>query len=217
VYGIGKGLRKFIGLFLMPFYTRALTPSDYGILDTLTVSSYFIIAVFNLGLDSACGRYFFMAKTEEEKGKVLFTTLVFRIISTLPSFVLAIFSQKISIVMFGTAEYTWVVFITCMTIPLQLLYAEQEHIFRYYKEPWQFNFVTITRMIVSIGLGISLVVIMKKGVWGAQLNMLISSLVFFLFSFLVYNRKRYTYQFSWYWAKKLLRYGFPLIFATIAG
>ena len=45
-------------------FPPTLTPADYGILDTLVVSSYFIIAIFNLGLDSASGRYFFKAKTE---------------------------------------------------------------------------------------------------------------------------------------------------------
>ena len=31
VYGIGGELNRFIGLFLLPFYTRALTPDDYGV------------------------------------------------------------------------------------------------------------------------------------------------------------------------------------------
>ena len=66
IYGLGTGIRKFIGLFLMPFYTRALMPSDYGILEVLGVSIFFIAAVFNIGLDTASGRFFFMAFFEFE-------------------------------------------------------------------------------------------------------------------------------------------------------
>ena len=57
VYGFGRGLRKFIGLFLMPFYTRALTPHDYGILETLGVSVFFLVAILN-GYDPLTGEIF---------------------------------------------------------------------------------------------------------------------------------------------------------------
>jgi len=200
----------------MPFYTRALTPEDYGILESIGVGMFFVVAVFNCGLDSASARFFYMAKTEEEKGKVLFTVLVFRIITIIPILVLSLFSQKISIGLFGTDTYTWVVFLSIMTIPLQLLYSEQEHIYRFYFEAWKFNFVTIAKLLSTVGLGITLVVVMKMGVWGAQLNAFISAIIFFSFSFLVFNRKRYYYKFSWYWGKKMLYYGFPLIFAGIS-
>jgi O-antigen/teichoic acid export membrane protein len=55
VYGLGAGVKKFIGLFLLPFYTKALSPSDYGVLDTLGTLIFFITAVFNFGLDTATG------------------------------------------------------------------------------------------------------------------------------------------------------------------
>ena len=31
IYGIGGVLQKFIGFFLLPFFTRALNPEDYGV------------------------------------------------------------------------------------------------------------------------------------------------------------------------------------------
>ena len=45
IYGIGKSFQKFIGLFLLPLYASSLTPEDFGILDTIGVSSFFIIAI----------------------------------------------------------------------------------------------------------------------------------------------------------------------------
>ena len=61
VYGLGKGLKKFIGLLLLPVYTRALSPEDFGILDTLGSALFFIIVFFNFGLDSAVSYFFFQA------------------------------------------------------------------------------------------------------------------------------------------------------------
>lgn len=216
IYGLGSGLKKFIGLFLLPFYTRALVPSDYGILDTIGTVIYFLTAIFNMGLDSASGRYFYMAKTEREKGKVLFTVLVLRIITIIPAIILSLFSQQISIFLFKSADYTWVIFISCMLLPLNLLISEQNHIYRYFREPWKFNIITILKMFSGMAFGITLVVVLKKGVLGAQIASFSSSLILFIFSFLLFTRKKYTYKFSWYWAKRMLKFGFPLIWAGIA-
>ena len=190
-------------------------PSDYGILETLAVAIFFIAAVFNLGLDSASGRYFFMAKSKEEKGKVLFTVFVFRLIIIVPSLILAFFSNQISLVLFKTTQYSWVVFLSCLLLPLELMNNEQSHIYRYYRRPWEFNLITILKMFAHIGAGISLVIILKKGVLGAQLATFISGTILFLFSFMLFNRKRYTYNFSFYWAKRMVKFGFPLIFTGI--
>ena len=55
VYGLGSGIKKFIGLFLLPFYTRALSPSDYGIIDTLATGVFFLSAFLNMGYYAQLG------------------------------------------------------------------------------------------------------------------------------------------------------------------
>jgi O-antigen/teichoic acid export membrane protein len=216
VYGIGSGIKKFIGLFLLPFYTRALTPADYGILDTLATSVFFISTFLNMGLDSASGFYFFKGKDDKEKGEILYTVFVLRLVSIIPALILSFFSGSISGILFGSEDYTAVVFISCMFIPISLLVSEQSHLYRYYRSPWKYNFVTIVQSIASIIAGISLVVILKYGVLGAQIASVISSLAVVIFSFFNFARKKYTYHFSFAWAKKMLKYGFPLIWAGMA-
>jgi O-antigen/teichoic acid export membrane protein len=215
-YGLGSGIKKFIGLFLLPFYTRALTPADYGILDTLSTSIFFISTFLNMGLDSASGFYFFKGKDEKEKGEILFTVFVLRLISVIPALILSFFSGQISLVMFGTDQYTAVIFFSCILIPISLIVNEQSHLYRYYRSPWKYNFVTIVQSIASIIAGISLVVILKYGVLGAQIASVISSLSVVVFSFFNFARKKYTYRFNFLWAKKMIKYGFPLIWAGIA-
>jgi O-antigen/teichoic acid export membrane protein len=216
IYGLGSSLKKFIGLFLLPFYARALTPKDFGILETLGTGIFFLTAFFNLGLDQGAGRYFFKAKSAEEKGQILFNLLVFRFILVIPSLGLMFFSRKISVGLFKTDQYSAVVLLSCLLFPLTVLNSDQDNIYRYFREPWKFNLITIVRILSGIGLGISLVIIMKRGVFGAQLASLLSSLVIFLLSFFLFTRKKYTYRFSWYWAGRMLKYSFPLVWAGIA-
>ena len=216
LYGIGKSLQKFIGLFLLPIYASVLSPAEFGVLDTIGVATFFIIAVLNCGLDSATGRFIFIAKKPNEKGEILFTTLVLRLVTIIPCIMLVPFSSIISLALFDTASYSSVVLLSILSIPLNLLYSEQEHIFRYYFEPIKFNITSIFKILTSIVLGIILVVYLELGAFGVIIASFSSLFIFFFVSFVFMNRKKYTYRFSWYWAKKMIAYGYPLIFGAAA-
>lgn len=215
-YGLGRGIKKFLGFLLLPFYTRALTPADYGILDTLGTFIFFIAVFLNMGLDSASGFYYFQPKEEKEKGKILFTVFILRLATIIPAVILSFFASDISRLLFKTDEYTNVVIVACLLLPLNVLTSEQELVYRFNRKPWKYNLLTILRALVNIGAGITLVVNLKWGVLGAQLASLISSAFVVVFSFLFYTKNKYTYQFSFDWAKKMLKYGLPLVLGGIA-
>lgn len=215
-YGLGRGIKKFLGFLLLPFYTRALTPADYGILDTLGTFVFLIAVFLNMGLDSASGFYYFQPKEEKEKGKILFTVFVLRLVTIIPALILAFFSTNISQILFGSDKYSNVVLVSCLLLPLNVLTSEQELVYRFNRKPWKYNLLTILRALVNIGAGITLVVNLKWGVFGAQLASLISSAFVVVFSFLFYTRNKYTYEFSFDWAKKMLKYGLPLVLGGIA-
>jgi O-antigen/teichoic acid export membrane protein len=216
LYGLGSGVRKFIGIFLLPFYTRALTPGDYGVLSSMATFAMLFSAFIDIGLDSATSYYYLTSKDEKEKGQILFTLLVLRLLTFVPSIILSFFSHQISLLLFGSGSYTWIVFLTCITIPFSFLLSEQTYVYRYLRKPMNYNYVTVIQSIMSIGLGISLVVVLKYGVIGAQLSSLISTAFILPFTFLMFTRKQYIFKFSLYWAKKLIKFGYPLIGAAIA-
>ena len=216
LYGIGKSIQKLIGLFLLPFYATVLKPEDFGIIDTLGVTTFFFIALCNLGLDSASGRFFFIAKTKQEKGELLFTILMLRSITIIPCLILACFSSQLSNVLFETTSYKWMVAISILAIPLNILHSDQERIFRYYFEPHKYNLNVLLKVFISAILGISLVIYLNFGALGALLSSFVSSFIFILIAFFGFNKKRYIFQFSFDWAKKMIKYGWPLIGATAA-
>jgi O-antigen/teichoic acid export membrane protein len=216
IYGFASVLKKIIGFVLLPFYTRALSPNEYGVFDTIATFTFFIGIIIALGLDGATGRYFFIAYNEKEKSKVLYTSIVIRIISNvLPVILLIPFSGRISTLLFGNTVYKWVLVIALISIPVQNISQLQEILFRYYRVPWKYVIVSIVRAIVNPSLGILLVIILQWGVFGATLASLISSTIVLIFAYLYYTRKKYVAVFSWYWAKKMLRFGYPLIFTGI--
>ena len=218
IYGVGTVLQKIIGIVLLPFYTRALIPAQYGVLDTLSTLTFFLSTIFGLGLAGATSRYFFIAEGEDEKKKLLYTSATIRLISySIPAVLLIIFSSEVSVILFDSNEYSPVIIATAFLIYFSAQQAIQSQIFRFYREPVKFTFVTIIKAIIHPISGILLVVVLQWGVLGATLANLITSAITLTFGYLYFTRKKYLRQFSWFWAKKMLKFGFPLIFASILG
>jgi O-antigen/teichoic acid export membrane protein len=216
IYGVGTVIQRIIGFVLLPFYTRALSPSDYGILDTLTTLIFFIGTIFGLGLTGATSRYFFIAESEEEKKKLLYTSAIMRMISfSIPTLFLVVFSSRISVALFDTDEYSLVVLLTGFLLYFSTQQDIQSFIFRFYREPIKYNVVILLRAIIYPASGIILVVVLQWGVLGATLANLITSVVMLVFGYLYFVKNKYTREFSWYWAKKMLKFGLPLIFTGI--
>ncbi len=59
VFGVGNGLTPGIGFLLLPIYTRALTPSQYGPLSVLLAISSAASMLFSFGLDLGLFKSFF--------------------------------------------------------------------------------------------------------------------------------------------------------------
>ena len=52
IYGIGGMLQRFMGLLLLPFFTRALTPQDYGVVALVSLIGVAMSGIFTMGTHS---------------------------------------------------------------------------------------------------------------------------------------------------------------------
>ena len=75
-YGVGNAIKKLISFLLLPLYTRVLTPSDYGILDTVGTGVMILTILFGLGVTDGGSRYYYETEDKKEKGTILFTVFV---------------------------------------------------------------------------------------------------------------------------------------------
>ncbi len=57
-FGLNQALGKMLGLFLLPVYTRFLSPADYGIVELFNAWGGFVIPIIALGLPDAGFRFF---------------------------------------------------------------------------------------------------------------------------------------------------------------
>jgi O-antigen/teichoic acid export membrane protein len=67
VYSLGFAVQRAIGLVMLPFYTRAISPSQYGALGIL-LSLYIVVGVlFSAGLETSIVRNYFQLAAEPER------------------------------------------------------------------------------------------------------------------------------------------------------
>lgn len=87
IYGLGTILIQGIAFFLIPLYTRYLTPEAYGILSVTSAVTSVLLSVVSMGLPTAGLRFYFETPDEQQKrsiiGTVWLTSLFTAIATTL--------------------------------------------------------------------------------------------------------------------------------------
>jgi O-antigen/teichoic acid export membrane protein len=74
VYGLGGVLSRMVGMLMLPFLTKYLTPTDYGIVAMLGVMSSLLAGAVSLGTGNSMGICYHEAKNESEKNTVVWST-----------------------------------------------------------------------------------------------------------------------------------------------
>src|SRR4029078_13616733 len=59
IYGLGSIVARVLGVLLLPLYTRYLSPSDYGLIETLIALSAVLTALVAQGMKSAFFPFYF--------------------------------------------------------------------------------------------------------------------------------------------------------------
>lgn len=211
VYGLGNILSKLVGFFLIPVYTRCLSPQDYGMIELLDLSLSFISMIVGMGLSSAVFRFYFDAEDQEERNCVVSTALIF--ISALAAVLVLVsvaFDTQISLLLFktnGCALFFDLMIITfffsgLIEIPLVLLRAQERSIV--------FSVVTLLRLVLALSLNIYFIVIARWGVTGFLVSNLTTSVVISLI-LVAATLSKSRIHFSLPHLKMMVIYGLPLV------
>src|SRR6188508_3554626 len=77
VYGLGGLVSRILAVFLLPLYTRYLTTSDYGQIETLIALVTVLTIILQFGISSAFFRFYFDADDDAGRRLVLRTSFWF--------------------------------------------------------------------------------------------------------------------------------------------
>ncbi len=216
VYAVGVIASQLVGFLMIPIYTRVLTPADYGIIETIMRVVDVINLFLALGLVEALLRHYYLAKDEDDRRRLVASTFSFNLLVVVGGCLLILpLSPQLARLAFGHDRYAqyvsaWLVATlvnNMMELPLALWRAEGK--------PWRFTFISLSRLFTQLVTNIILVVILRWGIWGVVMSNLLNAVVWSTVLGLTV-RRRYGISLDTDWLLAVLRYGLPLVPASLS-
>lgn len=216
VYGVGTVIQRFMSLLLLPFFTRVLSPEEYGAVALISLVSVAVIGFLNLGTGNSMSIMYFERNSEDNRHELIWSTAFLLLLNcTFIGTILFFSAPQISYLLFETFDHKNLIRITLcatfITVIIEPFYAELR-----FKEQ-AIKFVTITSATALFGATLSVILVLGLQ-WGV-VGLLLAALFGQLFAAVVvaifvarHLKLRVDLKLFW----PLARIGFPSIFGIMA-
>jgi O-antigen/teichoic acid export membrane protein len=177
VYGLGGSVAKVINAFLLPVFTRILTPGDLGIIDLLTSVASIVMVVGGLGIESALMYFYARSQDARERRKIASTALLFALVGTLVASSVALVVEPLFRTIVGSASYSQAFVLTLVLVPVTLSAGIVMDILRLEFRRRAYAVVSFGRAVGTALLAIAIVVTTGTGVAGYMLSLILVNLI----------------------------------------
>lgn len=215
IYGGGIIISRAVSFIMLPIYTRYLTPADYGTLELLSMTIDVIGMIVGMGLASSVFKFYYEYENPEEKKDVISTTtLAILAISFAAANLGIIFSREITNLVFSKPDnvlyfrFLFIIYFFQSASIIPLLYI------RALQNSTLFVVLNVIRLIIQLSLNIYFVVTLRMGIIGILYSTLLADILIGIYlSF--YTFQKVGFKFSVSKCKRLLNFGYPLIFWSL--
>lgn len=213
IYGISNILSRFIGFLMIPIYTRYLSPADYGTMEMLDLTAYVVTMWVGFSVSNSIIRFYYDYGSEGERHQLVSTALLFIACTSFAAVcTLMPFSTLISKMLFKHPDNGKYFIIVFGSIFFQLLIENCLVFFQVRQKAIWYAGLSMIRLVIGLSLNIVFVVLLKKGVAGILYSGLLTSAATGTFIF-AKTLSMTGISFSTQKLRKLIGYGFPLIFS----
>lgn len=178
IYGSSTIIAQLISLVLVPFFSKELSPEEYGMLGILAMTVTFLEPVVGLGMDSALFRYF--AKTDDVVERKKYFTVAILIKGT---FIFLVFLLLVPLFeLFNDRLFSGLLtqtnyHIFLATFLINNIASMAFVILRVNRQVKRISVINIIVLLTSLSSSIYLVLILKMGVKGALLALLVGATI----------------------------------------
>jgi O-antigen/teichoic acid export membrane protein len=216
IYGIGGILQRFMGLLLLPFFTRVLSPQDYGVLALIGLVSIAFTGLFNLGTGNSMAILYFREEDKSSRPTIIWSNALLLLGNSLLLTAVLVFSAPwISELLFQTTVYANLIRLTLFGLALTIVADPFLAYLRMEEKARRYMALTLLSTGLSIALSIWFVLGIKLGVLGMILSGVITQGLMLLIVLWMIAR-HLPFRFDWKLFKPLVQIGFPSIFGLFA-
>lgn len=212
VYAIGTFTQRGASFLLVPVYTSVLAVTEYGALETLTTMVLTFQILVSLGLNSSLIRFYNECKNEQEVMRMVRTSFLILLGVSLCLFILILPSFQ-SLGRIFLKDETYGLYVT-----LAFLWSSGEAmkqlLFSYYRarqDAGTYVAFSMGFFVFLISLNVILVRFAGLGIIGVLVGNLIVNWGMSIIGIIKFWQRGKTVSIQW--ARKLLQFGFPLIFS----
>ena len=211
IYGLGGLVSRILAVFLLPLYTKYLSTSDYGQIETLIALVTVLTILLQFGISSAFFRFYFDAEGDDGRRLVLRTSFWFTMgMATLGLVVVCALATPIAEGLFGDAGAANLVRASGVALWAQMNYAQLTNLFRVEERSVAFVLASLTNILLTVGATILLVVVLDKGPLGVIVGNFTGTLLVYL-ALLGYRREQLGLQLSRPLLRQMNHFGLPLV------
>jgi len=212
IYGTGRASIALISFIMLPIFSRIFSPSDYGVIETISAIAAAIMVFSTLGLDAASQRSFFDYREDQssDRNVILSTTfwtlLIWSGILTLVSMLII---RKIDLGLEKSLPDILII-IAIATVPITVLHKFFKDILRMWHKPVAYMVVSILAALITIGAALYLVLGLELGLLGNYLGYFFGGFIALIVSYWLI-RRALRFKFSTDYLKMMLSFGLPLV------
>jgi O-antigen/teichoic acid export membrane protein/glycosyltransferase involved in cell wall biosynthesis len=219
IYGLGGLVSRILAVLLLPLYTSYLSTTDYGKIETLVAATSVMVIVLRLGISSAFFRFYFDARDEDGRIRVVRTSFWFTMVAATVGLILTIlFADPISqLLQLGPAGHPETTLVIAAGVGLwaQMNYEQLTSLFRAEERAVGFVAASLSNVLITVGATVLLVAVFDKGPLGVLVGNFIGTLCVY-FVLLGYRRYQLGLQFDRKLFRAMNKFGMPLVPAALA-
>src|SRR5918994_7552178 len=216
IYGFGSIVARVVAVLLLPLYTRYLSPSDYGLIETLVALSAVLTALVAQAMKSAFFRFYFDSAEPERRLLVVRTAFWYVLAASTAVLVAGVaLAQPISWLLFHTRSHDGLVIAAFVGLWAAMNYEQMTSLFRVDQRSTAYVAATLTNVALTIAATVLLVVVFDRGPLGVLVGNLTGTLLVYV-ALLAYNRRALGLQFDRELLREMNRFGLPLVPSAVA-
>jgi len=203
-------LRRLIGFFLIPFYTRVLTPTEYGTFFIINLVLGFLAIIYNLGLSVSL--YRFQPKRDDTFANGIYFLIPF---SAILSIIFISLSPRLAGFFLHDSSLGHLFQIGIIFLFFEGILNQILSFYKIKREATRFGIISTFRFASGLLLNIIFVVILRRGVAGILIGNALAAIVISLIAFF-YVHKFFKGKFDKGFLLDQLNYSLPLLPAFFA-
>lgn len=217
-YGLSSVAVSVFAIFMVPLYTRVLSPADYGLVALVTALMGVVSTFVVLGLDSAAGRWYFDDGEETRRRSVMSSWFWCQfVISAVVSALIILSAPWLGPYLSKAPSASWVLVLAALAVPLATFRQVAGLWLRCNRLAWKAAGFFTASALCSVVASAVLVLVFRLRVPGVFLGQLLGAVLTAVFAVTMIRGQIRPHLFSRRMLSGMVRYGLPLIPAAVAG